>query len=112
MQTVQQHPHSFSQAEWPFTVPINALAISTVRVLREGFPILRVSHDDDGIWQILCDTTTEAEHCNVVCLGCCFELDASIGQLADLPPGWEAWRTSIEAPWTRGLTPPENSDES
>lgn len=111
MPTVQEHPHSFPQTDWPFPAPINALAISTTRVLSEGYPVLRVSHDSDGIWQVLCDTTTAAEDCKVVCLGCCFQLDPSLGQLADLPLGWEAWRSSASCPWTRGPSPPEDADE-
>lgn len=112
MKTVQQHPHSFSDSEWPFAVPINALAISTVRVFREGYPVLRVSHDEDGAWQVLCGTTTDFDHCQVVCLGCCYQLDAGIGELADLPLGWGAWRKSVAEPWVREVNPPEGDDDA
>jgi hypothetical protein len=30
-----------------------------------------------------------------------FQRDKSIGELADLPLGWRAWRSSPDAPWQR-----------
>jgi hypothetical protein len=50
MSTVQSHPHKFRDSEWPFAVPQNALAIATKPVIEMGYPVLLVSHDDDGIW--------------------------------------------------------------
>jgi hypothetical protein len=108
MNTVQSHPHKFEAGEWPFPAPHNALAISTKPVMHLGYPILFVSHDDDGIWQILCNTTTQADDCFVVCLGCCFERDPTIGELADLPIGWIAQRESVGAPWLREPSEPEH----
>jgi hypothetical protein len=112
METVQPHSHNFAEDEWPFSVPTNALAISTVRVVCEGHPVLRVSHDKDGIWQVLCNTTTEFDHCKVACLGCCYQLDSSIGEFADLPLGWGAWRRSVRDPWIREANLPECDDEA
>jgi len=101
MKTVQAHSHGFPEATWPFLAPQNALAISTLPVVRDGYPVLLVSHDSDGIWQVLCNTTTKEEDCIVVCLGCCFEKDHSIGELSDLPPGWMAEREGPGAQWLR-----------
>jgi hypothetical protein len=112
MSTVQSHPHKFRDSEWPFAVPQNALAIATKPVIEMGYPVLLVSHDDDGIWQVLCDTTTEADDCLVVCLGCCFERDATIGDLANLPPGWIAQRESVGGPWSRRQAPSEDGNEA
>lgn len=111
MKTVQSHPHKFQDAEWPFFSPQNALAISTKPVIQAGHPILLVSHDDDGIWQILCDTTTAEEDCLVVCLGCCFERDSSIAELADLPPGWLAQRERVGSAWFRRPASAGNAPE-
>lgn len=62
METVEEHEHGFPQSEWPFADPTNTAAIITTRVLHEGYPILQVTHDDDGDWQILCGTTNDPKH--------------------------------------------------
>jgi hypothetical protein len=101
MNTVEPHNHDFPNSEWPFPVPENVVAISTVQVFRQGFPILRVSHDYDGDWQVLCGTTTDVKDAMVVCLGCAYQRDKTIAQLSDLPRGWTAWRDYVGAPWQR-----------
>jgi hypothetical protein len=112
MDTVEPHPHAFADSVWPFSDPVNALAISTTRVFHENYPVLRVSHDYDGDWQVLCDTTVESRHGLVVCLGCCFQRDRTIGELADLPRGWIAWRDYVGGPWSREMKVPEDEDEA
>jgi hypothetical protein len=111
METVEDHPHSFLPSEWPFSDPPNVLAISTTKVFDENLPILRVSHDYDGDWQVLCGTTTEIEYALVVCLGCAFQRDMSIGELADLPRGWTAWRDYVGGPWDREQKELEDDDD-
>jgi hypothetical protein len=105
---VDTHTHSFAPSEWPFADPINTLVITTKHVLNDGHPILLVTHDDDGDWQVLCGTTNDPADGLVVCLGCAYERDTSIGQLSDLPRGWSAWRDSPRDPWRREPSP---SDE-
>lgn len=112
MDTVELHKHDFPKSEWPFADPENAAAFSTVQVFKRGFPILHVSHDDDGGWQVLCGTTSDVNDGMVVCLGCAYQHDRSIGQLADLPPGWIAWRETVEAPWQREQKLPEGEEAS
>jgi hypothetical protein len=86
---------------WPFADKPNTASITTRQVL-EGAPILLVTHDaDDGCWQFLCGTTDDPEDGRIVGLGEMFKRDASLGQLADLPEGWRAWRASTELPWQR-----------
>jgi hypothetical protein len=104
---MNSHPHNFSAAEWPFEDPTNVAAISTRPVVEEGHAILLVSHDADGYWQVLCGTTNDTADGRVVCLGCLFELDPTIGELADLPRGWRAWRDSVTTPWLRAMQAPE-----
>jgi hypothetical protein len=99
METVQSHPHDFSDEEWPFSDPVNVVAISTRQVMREGYEVLRVSHDHDGDWQVLCGTTTDVKDALVICLGCAFQRDRSIGDLARMPRGWTAWREDHGAAW-------------
>ncbi|HVX91564.1 MAG TPA: hypothetical protein VHC20_08230 [Candidatus Paceibacterota bacterium] len=96
------HEHSFDLTDWPFDEPANVAAITTRQVLDDSHPILLVTHDeDDGGWQVLCGSTSEVSDGRVVCLGCLFERDRSIGQLADLPVGWRAWRDSADSDWKR-----------
>ena len=52
--------HTFAPSEWPFSDPTDVAAISTRRVIEEGYPILLVTHDEDGDWLILCGTTNQA----------------------------------------------------
>ena len=101
MDTVEAHHHDLGGEAWPFADPENAVAISTVQVFHHGYPILRVSHDMDGDWQILCGTTVQTKDGMVVCLGCAFLRDRSIGELADLPMGWTAWRDHVGGAWER-----------
>src|SRR5688500_9290883 len=101
MDTVEQHEHDFPKSEWPFSDPENVVAISTVQVFRRGFPILDVSHDYNGDWQFLCGTTSEAKDGIVVCIGCAYQKDKTIGELADLPLGSTVWRDDVGGPWER-----------
>ena len=93
------HSHDFET--WPFTDPTNTTAYTTVLVLKKQHPILLVTHDEDGDWQVLCGTTNSSDDGRVACLGCLFLLDPTIGVLADLPPGWRAWRETVADSWHR-----------
>lgn len=66
-------------------------------------PILLVAHDaEDGGWQFLDGSDeVQAEDACVVGLGEVLKRDPSIAELADLPYGWIAWRSSNGAPWQR-----------
>lgn len=101
MDSIEEHPHSFPASDWPFSEPTNLAAFTTTKVLREGYPVLLVSHDHDGDWQFLCGTTNNSAHGAIICLGCAYQEDRSVGELADLPIGWQAWRDSVGAPWER-----------
>lgn len=90
--------------DWPFDEPKNRAAFTTTRVAHEGHPVLLVTHDAEGDWQILCGTTGDPDHCLVVSLWCALERDPSIGELADLPLGWRAWRASTSEAWQRAAT--------
>jgi hypothetical protein len=77
----------------------NTAAVTTSRHLRDGQPILFVSHDSDGEWQFLCGDIGDDEECMVICLACAYLRDKTIGELADMPAGWQARRDSVAAPW-------------
>ena len=89
--------------DWPFADRPNTASITTRQVLEDGAPILRVTHDDDdGCWQFLCGTTDDPADARVVGLGEMYARDATVGELADLPEGWKAWRAAPGLPWHRG----------
>jgi hypothetical protein len=105
---MQDHQHSFQPETWPFSEAINTATFCTIRVANLGFPILHVSHDEEGDWQFLDGTTDEPDGCLLLCFGCVFDRDKSLAELADLPVGWMAWRDEVGKPWDRFPRPAEN----
>ena len=99
MATVSTHRHNFLPDAWPFRVSENTLAYTSSRVLEEAAPIVLVFHDHDGDWQFLHGEVGEADECKLICMGCVYDLDNSVGILADLPPGTIAYRDSVADPW-------------
>ena len=94
MQTIPKH--------WPFEDPPNMAVITTRQVTEHSAPILLVSHDaDDGGWQFLTGASTLEDDARVVAMRTIWILDPSVGELADLPLGWHAWRRSSQTPWQR-----------
>jgi hypothetical protein len=87
---------------WPFDQVPNVAAITTRQVLDDGLPILRVTHySDDHTWAFGCGTThTEADG-RVISMREAVEIDPTVQQVADLPPGWVAWRERVGGRWER-----------
>lgn len=70
-----------------------------------GEPILLVTHDcDDDGWQFLDGRPPESSNAATVGLGEVVRHDPSVLELADMPPGWRAWRDSPGAAWQRSKT--------
>lgn len=92
---------------WRFVDPPNAASITTQYVLN-GSPILRVYHDYDGGWQFhdAPDHPATTDVARVVSLGDIIGRDPSLTQLHDLPLGWRATRSSLDAPWARAKNNP------
>ena len=85
---------------WPFADPKNVAVFTTTRITKQNAPILLVTHDDDdGAWQFLDGGEPSDEVASIVSLFFIFRKDPTIGQLADLPYGWKAWRETKESPW-------------
>lgn len=103
------HTHSF--ANWPFADPVSTGAFCTALVAREHYPALRVVHDHDGDWQFLDATTDDPGEPVLLCLGCVFESDPTLAEIADLPRGWAACREQPGAAWERWQKEPEDEDE-
>jgi hypothetical protein len=95
-------------AEWPSSDPENVATMTVRQVTHRGQPILLVSHDaDDGMWQFLTGGPVEMVDAMLVSLREVYRIDASIGELADLPLGWTAERSDRGQPWQR--QPPRKS---
>lgn len=87
--------------DWPFDQPPNAAAITTRREL-EGAPILLVAHDsDDHGWQFLDGSQLDVADGRVIGMGTALNIDPTLIDVADLPPGWIAERLGRSAVWTR-----------
>ena len=89
-------------AEWPFDSPPN-VACLTVRSVVDGTqPILLVTRDaDDGMWQFLSGDVANTANAMVVSLEEMVLQDSTLLHLADVEPGWMAWREDRDAPWER-----------
>lgn len=107
---MNSHTHDFDADEWPFDDPQNLAVFTTTRVM-EGAPVLLVTHDHEGDWQVLCGTTNDPKDCRVVCFGCAYQRNREIAELADLPRGWRAWREDVKSPWIREQKEPEEEEQ-
>ncbi len=87
---------------WPFDDPENVAAMTVRQITRDGQPILRASHDaDDGMWQFLTGEPIRMADAMLVSLREVYRMDGSVGELADLPPGWVAERSAPGRRWRR-----------
>jgi hypothetical protein len=88
--------------EWPFDQPPNCAVITLRQIVDGSEPILNVVHDaDDHGWQFLTLADAREEDASVVGLGEIVKLDPSVLEVADIAPGWRAWRQSPEHDWVR-----------
>jgi hypothetical protein len=79
------------------------------QIMEDDAPILLVTHDEeDHGWQFLDGSErldpADARH---VCLEHVVGTDPTLYEVADLPPGWIAWRQSSDDPWVREPRPTE-----
>ena len=92
---------------WPFDQPPNCAVITLRQIVREGAPILLVTHDeDDHGWQFL-DGSEQPDPADamMVCFSHVVDKDPTLREVADLPPGWRAWRQSVGDEWVREELP-------
>lgn len=88
--------------DWPFDQPPNCAVITLRQIVSGSAPILHVFHDsDDHGWQFLGLEDARMEDASVVSLSEIICLDPSLSEVADLPPGWHAWRREVSGSWTR-----------
>ncbi len=84
--------------------------ITTKQIVQGGFPILAILHEEEGAWQVLCETTEDPKDGLVYCLGCLFEKFPIIGEFAHIPEGYEAVRDSVDDEWRIVKTEYEDDD--
>ena len=78
----------------------NTACIVCQHVLAGKNPITFISHDEeDGMWQFLCSEDHTGEDARLISLADAFKLDASIGQVADIPCGYAVEREDGLAGW-------------
>lgn len=92
-----------SNYEWPFDQEPNVAALTTRQVLEQGLPILYVTHhEDDHSWSFVCGTTDDYKRDGrLICMAEILKLDGMLREVADLPPGWYAWRQDKYSGWNR-----------
>ena len=90
------------QKAWPFDQAPNVAAVTTRQVVEQQFPILCVTHySEDHSWGFVCGTTDETDDGRVIAMREALEIDPSLEDVADLPPGWTARRDQVGGIWQR-----------
>ena len=85
--------------EWKFDTPSNSGCVTTRQVMEEGYPILAVLHDEDGGWQVLCETTQNPNDGMLISLDCMYEKFPIIGEFLNIKHGYEAIRETEQSEW-------------
>lgn len=96
---------------WPFDQPRNCATFTMRQVMDGSEPIVLVTHDaEDHGWQFIGRTHASMADAMLVSLEEIVQLDPTLLDVADLPPGWQALRDEVGGPWTRRKQPlvPEN----
>ena len=97
--------------DWPFDQPPNCATFSLRQIVSGGEPLLHVTHDEeDHGWQFLGLADANLDDAVIVCLSHMLALDPTVREVADLPPGWHAWRQAVGEPWVREPSPPDEPD--
>jgi hypothetical protein len=89
-------------SQWLFDQGPRVAAFTTRQVIEQGLPILRVVHyEEDEDWAFTCGTTNSTEDMRIIAMEEAVNIDKSISEIADLPPGWGASRTFVGGPWVK-----------
>jgi hypothetical protein len=82
------------------------------QVLDGSESILLVSHDaDDHGWQFIGTSEASMADAMLVALEEIVEIDPTVLEIADLPPGWRAIRERVGGAWLRSEHAPVAKDE-
>jgi hypothetical protein len=87
--------------EWPFDQEPRAAALTAIGVLKQNLPILNVVHySEDHSWAFTCGTTNATEDGRLIAMEEALKIDPTLRAIADLPPGWRAWRDYVGGAWS------------
>lgn len=92
--------------DWQFSDPPNVAVVASQKIVLSAGWITYVSHDvDDGAWQFHTSQSepVRKEDVMIVSLQSIVTLDPTVIELADLPLGWHAWRSSKSSVWQRKM---------
>lgn len=81
------------------------------QIFKEGRPILRAVHEEDGDWQFLTGEIVTADDIMIVTLEQVVKRDETVNNLFNLPRGYLATRESREAKWRREAYTSSNEEE-
>jgi hypothetical protein len=99
------------QSAWKFDQPRNCAVMTTKRIAAGEGPVLHVTHDlDDHGWQFLGWDDAKIEDASLVCLSEIVDVHPDVVALAEMPPGWHAWRRSPADPWVIEVNPHADDD--
>lgn len=88
------------EIEYMNSINSNIYVFTTKKVLKEGNPIIRVIHEQDGDWQFLGDEhNLQEEDAMVVSLNEIVDYDKSLSDIIHLPEGKQAIRDGIGGVW-------------
>lgn len=97
---------------WPFDQPQNCATLVSKSILAGRAPILLVCHDeDDHGWQFLDGVSEDIEDIAIVGLAHILDLDSTMADHANLPPGYQASRKSEMSEWVIEKTPFDPDDD-
>ncbi len=90
-----------SNPSFKFTEPENTACFTCDHVLSGQKPILYASHDsEDGSWQFMCGQSDHAEaNAKIISLKQVTEIDESVNDLFEMPPGVGAERETVTSEW-------------
>lgn len=80
---------------------LGTTCVQTSEVFERAEPVLLVSHDEDGVWQLVGATDADAETGKLGHLHHAVAEDPTLIAVLDLPAGDSATRTSVGGSWTR-----------
>ena len=93
---------------WPFDQPPRCAVVTTTHIMHAGKPIVHVSHDlDDHGWQFHWAGEKTMADALLVSLENIYFIDPTVIEVADLPPGWSAFRSRLGESWVRRQNAPE-----
>jgi len=90
-----------STNDFKFKEPENTACFTCDHVVSKQRPILYASHDaDDGSWQFMCGQNDHtAANAKIISLKQATEIDATINDLFEMPPGVGAERENVNEKW-------------